>query len=1004
MTCVRSAWSRSPLLLLIAMLGAAAAPAATRQGPTDAASQGAAAREGRPVTVTLAEGTNMAASASPDGTTLALSIQGVLWTVPTTGGQARRLSAPGFEVTWPAWSRDGSRIAFQNYSPDGFYHIWTVAPDGSDARQVTSGPHDHREPAWSPDGTHLAFTSDRGADGSYDVWTLDLRTGAYERKTTADANEAAPAWSPDGTRIAYASGRFVRAVDAAGTTSDLASVADGAVGVPSWTPDGRGVVYQNNDRQLVVAGRAVTADEDVFPFPVSWLPDGRFVYTADGRPRIRGADGGSPSDVSFSAALTFDRPATHNKDHRLDAAPRPVRGIFSPVLSPDGARVAFVALNDLWVMPIGQPPVRLTDDTYVEWVPSWSPDGREIYFSSDRDGSGRPDMYAIDPGTRTVRRVSTIPDSRMVFPVLSPDARSIAYIDGGDQSLRIHDIASGQSRVLAEQAYASNVGKPSWAPDGRTIALADIERANTRYREGRNLIRTVDVATGRAAFQQPGPLPEGLSERFEAGPAWSPDAAWMAFVMSSTLHVMPVGPTGVPTGPARQITRHLADMPSWGPDSRTILYLSNGRLKTIQRDGTGEREIPVDLTYTPAAPQGVTIVHAGGLWDGVSEQIRSDVEIRIEGNRIVSVEPIGPNSRAEAESSGARFVDARTLTVMPGMWDTHVHPRVQDFTSQWWAVQLAYGLTSVLSNGASTYHTLLQHEALNAGNLVGPRLFTAPIFDGPRTYYAHHRSVRNLEALELELEKARVLDMDYLKAYVRAPAAYMEKISALGTGMGIPTGSHYLSPGIEAGLGGTTHLSATQRMGYGWSESPGGKSYQDVIALYTQGDFDLTATQGQGNNVLGDDPGILTDPRFLKLLPPAYVPAVRTQASTPPTEAQKQRTREDVETPSRILKGGGLVAVGTDTPLAWPALGLHARLRALAYGVSNHQALQAVTINAAKYAHADHELGTVEPGKVADLVMVRGNPLDNVANAANVGMVMKNGVIYTIADILRPYR
>jgi imidazolonepropionase-like amidohydrolase len=77
---------------------------------------------------------------------------------------------------------------------------------------------------------------------------------------------------------------------------------------------------------------------------------------------------------------------------------------------------------------------------------------------------------------------------------------------------------------------------------------------------------------------------------------------------------------------------------------------------------------------------------------------------------------------------------------------------------------------------------------------------------------------------------------------------------------------------------------------------------------------------------------------------------------------------------------------------------------ARAHGVSNVQALQAVRINAAKYAHADQELGTVERGKVADLVMVRGNPLENVANAANVEMVMKNGVVHTIADILRPYR
>jgi hypothetical protein len=246
--------------------------------------------------------------------------------------------------------------------------------------------------------------------------------------------------------------------------------------------------------------------------------------------------------------------------------------------------------------------------------------------------------------------------------------------------------------------------------------------------------------------------------------------------------------------------------------------------------------------------------------------------------------------------------------------------------------------------------------------------------------------------------------MDYLKAYVRAPAAFMKAIGALAQEMGIPSGSHFLSPGIESGLGGTTHLSATQRMGYSWAESAGGRSYQDVVALYTEGDFDLSSQHTQTNNILGYDPSILSDPRFLQLMPPDYMNAIVAQASTPPTDAQRQNTRDDVATPVRILREGGVVTIGTDTPLGWPALGLHARLRALAHGVTNHQALQAVTINAAKYAHADHELGSVEPGKFADLILDRGNPLEDVANAANVEQIMKNGVIYTTLDILRPYR
>jgi TolB protein len=103
-------------------------------------------------------------------------------------------------------------------------------------------------------------------------------------------------------------------------------------------------------------------------------------------------------------------------------------------------------------MTIGTPPEQLTDDMSVEWVPSWSPDGSELFFSSDRESPGYPDMYAMELATRVVRRVSTTPDSRMMFPTLSPDGTSFAYIDASNQSLRVHDIASGEARVVARPA------------------------------------------------------------------------------------------------------------------------------------------------------------------------------------------------------------------------------------------------------------------------------------------------------------------------------------------------------------------------------------------------------------------------------------------------------------------------------------------------------------------------------------------------------------------------
>ena len=959
-------------------------------------------------TVVLTEGTNMAAAASPDGRTLVLAIQGVLWTLPVGGGGATRLTAWDIEATSPVWSPDGRQIAFQNYAADGYYHIWVIDANGANARQLTSGAHDHREPSWSPDGRTIAFSSDRGQTLSYDIWTVDAVTLALQQRTSMTTDEHSPSVSPDGTSIAYVDGRFIYAVNAAGQRLQLASIPTGTIRVPAWQRNGQGVVYQNNQRQIVIGNTAVTTGEDTFPFPVSWLPDGSFIYTADGKIRVRNADGSNPRDIAFTAALDVVRPVVRPKDFKLASKePRQIQGIYSPVMSPDGKKIAFVALNDLWLLDLtsgSAKPQQLTNDTFIEWTPSWSSDNSKVFFTSDRHGGGLPEMYSIDLRSRQVTRLSTTPSGTVVDAVVAPDGRSFAYVNGTNQSLRVHDIATNQSRLVANQAYESNVGKPAWSPDGRMLANADMQELNTRFREGRNMIRTIDVATGAWQFREPGTYPRALSERFEAGPAWSPDGKWMAYVMDSRLHVMPVAFDGAPTGPSRQVTSHIADMPSWGPDSRTLIYMSRGKLRTVQLDGSNGREVPVDLRYQPAMPEGATVIHAGAMWDGINPVLQRDVEILVVNNRIQQIRQMSRNEVGKPKGMGAndKFIDARHLTVMPGLWDTHVHPRVKDYTGQWWAVQLAYGFTSVTSNGTSTYTSLLAKESLEAGRLLGPRLFAASIFDGPRTYYGHHRNVQNLDALSIELDAAQAVGMDYLKSYVRSPAAFEGRIAARAQEMGVRAGTHFLSPGIRTGLGGTTHLSATQRMGYSWTSSQSNRTYQDAVSLYSYGDYALTSTHG-GNAILGNDPGILTDPRFNLLMPPNYVAGLTNNASTPPTAAQMATLRNSVVAPSAILRAGATVSLGTDTPLSAPALGLHAALRTFALGVSTHEALQSVTINAARYTNVANELGSIERGKIADIVMVHGDPLADVANAANVELVMKNGVVHTIAQILQPY-
>ena len=365
------------------------------------------------VRLTLTEGTSMAAAVSPDGKVLAIDLLGALWTLGADGGPARRILEDGYDARMPAWSPDGRRLAFQAYHRDT-WHIWIVNADGTGLQEVTSGPFDDREPHWSPDGTRLAFSSDRS--GNYDVWILTLASGEIRRLTTNAANDSMPAWSPDGREMAFVSDRAERGIyaQAVNAATDRLVVADATtLFTPAWTPDGKTVAYVSVSgavSQLKVGGAAVSdAAEDVFPFRPQWVGANELLYTADGVIKRRPRAGGQPRTVPFTAEVAFTRPAFTPKRHVFTPeGPQPVRGLMHPVIAPDGSRVAFAALGDLWTVSArggDAVPERLTQDVYVEMNPAWSPDGTQLAFSSDRGGA--MDVWIRDLRTGRDRRLAS---------------------------------------------------------------------------------------------------------------------------------------------------------------------------------------------------------------------------------------------------------------------------------------------------------------------------------------------------------------------------------------------------------------------------------------------------------------------------------------------------------------------------------------------------------------------------------------------------------------------
>ncbi|MDX3452382.1 amidohydrolase family protein [Streptomyces sp. ME02-8801-2C] len=979
--------------------------------------------------LTFTAATGGSATLAPSGDRLVAEIQNVLWSVPRGGGNAVALTSPGLEPTRPQFSPDGSRLVVCAYRGGGF-HLWTLRPDGTGLRQLTDGPWDDRGPAWSPDGTRIAFASERGGDtvtgAPYRVWVVDVRTGELTRLTGRPGQQGPgqdtawedfdPTWSPDGRRVLFVRGT----VPAPGTlrAATVASVAaDGSGAVttehtddsgaqlmtPAVSPGGRLAYLRTTAAPaatctLVVDGTPVAVEGDVLPAPPRWTDGERLLLNIDGHFRL--VDPAAPDDgeeIPFTAALPVHRPDYRVKAYDFDSAGtgvRPVRALHLPALSPDGRSVAFAALNALWTVGVkgGRPPRKVLQVPATRYVvaPTWTSDGTALVYADDRDGLFAVRRRDLRSGAETV-----LAGGGRVFPALSPDGSRLACLDMSG-NLVVRDLPDGGERVLAAALGAGGLpGRPSWSPDGRYVALCDRNRVNQRFREGYNLIRVVDTTTGTAALHALAPH-TSLADRYDSGPVWSPDGRWMAVVAESALWLLPVRADGTPDGEPRRLTTEAADHPSWSADARTLLYLSAGTLRLIDIADGGTRTVRVPLDYRRPRPAD-TVVHAGRFWDGTGTDVREDIDVVIRDGRIAEVAP------HRAGRPAVRRVDASNRTVIPGLWDAHTHPWQSTYGGRQTALQVAYGITTAVSLGGFAYEQARIREAVAAGDLAGPRLLsTGELLDGTRVAYSMARAHRTPEGLHRSLARAKALEWDFVKTYVRAPGWVMKEAADFARErLGVRSGSHLCSPGVQLGQDLTTHLQATQRLEFGHATTATGRAYQDLVEIYTRTDFHLVATPFTALPLLGADPALADDQRVTTLMPPWDTALVRQQAALPPTENQLATLDRELDIYRRILAAGGLVALGTDQPLVPVGLHLHLSLRALhRAGLSPAEALRTATLLPARVFGADADLGTLEEGKLADLTIVDGDPFTDFATLIRTVAVLRGGVPFEQADLV----
>jgi Tol biopolymer transport system component/imidazolonepropionase-like amidohydrolase len=964
------------------------------------------------IDVTVHEGTSMAVAVSPDGRTLAIDLQGSIWTLPAAGGTATRITDIFNDARQPAFSPDGKWIAFFAYR-DGGYDLWAIAPDGTNQHKLTWGAFDDREPAWSHDGTRIAFSSDRGSPlgSDYNIWTLDVRSGELKQITKDPADDYMPSWSPDDKEIAFAS---TREDQQAAWAVNLATGAERKVGTPlsrgridapSWGPGGE-VLYHvttgggrgaagggPESSTYQIGGRVITGGENVFAFRASWASKTGFYYVSDGKIRKRDVAGSAtPETIEFSATLQVTRAAATYTRHRRDftsTTPRQVLGVVRPVISPDGKQVAFAALGDIYVMPVGGKPVNITKDAALDTEPAWSPDGSQLAYSSDKD-SEHLQLWVRDMKSGRSRRLTDL-TTQPQGAAWSPDGTRIAFfnVDGMWRvaQMSVIDVATG--KVSKVHDSLPQPGAPAWSPDGKRLAIAGIAPMTKRFREGTNQILTMSSSSlNDDKWFAPQPL-MSIDSRGGCGPAWSPDGTKMAAIYEGVLAVWPVSPAGEPLGPPRRITNESAHAPSWSGDSRHILYQSMDKLRIVDIEAGDIRTIPLDLKYTQAIPATRLLVHAGKLVDMKSAASRADVDIVIEGNKITSVLP-----HAEANHTG-QVVDASNLTVMPGLVEFHSHLQ-PDFGESAGRAWLAFGITTVRSPGNTPYEPVEEREASEANIRPGPRVFgTGNLMEWQRVYYKMGIAISSVAQFEMELQRAKVLQYDLLKSYVRLPDLQQKRMVEFAHSIGIPVATHEIYPAAFVGADNTEHTAATSRRGYSPKMATMQRSYQDVIQLFGKSGRYLTPTLfGAARQLFEQEPDLKNDPRFK--LYPEWMQLQVAQMANLATPNQGVDPSGNGRMVMDVMRAGGVIVAGTDTP---NAINLHGELAAyVTAGMTPFEALKAATVNPAQALALD--AGTVEAGKLADLVIVDGDPLVNIGAAHKVRRVIANGRLYELNQLL----
>jgi imidazolonepropionase-like amidohydrolase len=479
----------------------------------------------------------------------------------------------------------------------------------------------------------------------------------------------------------------------------------------------------------------------------------------------------------------------------------------------------------------------------------------------------------------------------------------------------------------------------------------------------------------------------------------------MVAIVDGSVSIFPVGRDGAPLGSVRRVTADLASSPSWAGDSRHVLYQTADALKVVDTVSGDVRTIRPALTVTAPRTTGVTTIHAARLFDARDTTLRTDVDVVIDGDRIRDVRP-----HRDGGHEG-RVVDAGAGTVLPGLIESHTHLR-KDAGEALGRLWLSFGITTVRNPAANAFEALEDREAIASGRRLGPRLLlTGEPIDGTRIYYSGGVALDGGADIDAYVARAQTLGFDLIKSYVRLPDLLQRRVIAAAHRAGMPVTSHELYPAVAFGADGVEHVRGTSRRGFNPKMSETRRSYRDVIELLTASGMTLTPTIGiqGGHQVLTLRDGAWLEDERLQRLAPDSLAASRALRQTGASPADLA-AREALVVPQEqlvhaLVRGGGRVIAGTDSPINPYGISLLLELEHYVRGgLTPAEVIRTATAVPAEALGISADLGTIEAGKLADLIVVDGNPLEDIRQLRRVRQVMRGGVLHDVRALVAGQR